>query len=400
MSEATQSAMMNTYVRLPIAMDRGRGVYLWDTEGRRYLDFYAGIAVSALGHAHPQMVTALTEQARKLWHTTNLYTIPEGERLARRLTETSFADRVFFCNSGVEALEALIKLARRYHAVDGHPEKFRVITVDGAFHGRSLATIAAANNKKYLDGFGPAVDGFDTVPFGDMNALRDAIGPETAAILVEPVQGEGGIRPAALEYLRALRAAADGFGILLILDEVQSGNGRTGKMWAHEWAGIAPDAIATAKGIGGGFPMGAILATEKAAAGLTPGTHGTTFGGNPLAMAVGNAVMDVILAPGFLEQVARVGTYFWEKLDDLTARHPSVYKDHRGAGLMQGIVCAPAVPNLKVVGALRAAGLLTVGARDNVVRLLPPLIVEEGHIDEAMAILDAVASDGSVSDAA
>lgn len=397
MSES-QSAVMNTYARSPIAMDRGEGVYLWDTDGRRYLDFYAGIAVNALGHAHPHLVKALTDQAGKLWHTTNLYTIPDGEKLARRLTEKSFADRVFFCNSGVEALEGLIKLARRYHAVDGHPEKFRVVTVEGAFHGRSLATIAAANNKKYLDGFGPPVEGFDNVPFGNMNALRDAIGPETAAILIEPIQGEGGLRPGALQYLRDLRAAADDFGILLILDEVQSGNGRTGKMWAHEWAGIEPDAIATAKGIGGGFPMGAILATEKAARGLTPGTHGTTFGGNPLAMAVGNAVMDVILAPGFLEGVEKVGAYFWNRLEDLIAKHPKVFAGHRGAGLMQGLVCSADVTNLKFIDALRDNGLLTVGAGENVIRLLPPLIVEEAHIDEAVAILDKTASAWSVSD--
>ncbi|WP_421882519.1 aspartate aminotransferase family protein [Pacificispira sp.] len=397
MSES-QSAVMNTYARSPIAMDRGEGVYLWDTDGRRYLDFYAGIAVNALGHAHPHLVKALTDQAGKLWHTTNLYTIPDGEKLARRLTEKSFADRVFFCNSGVEALEGLIKLARRYHAVDGHPEKFRVVTVEGAFHGRSLATIAAANNKKYLDGFGPAVEGFDNVPFGNMNALRDAISPETAAILIEPIQGEGGLRPGALQYLRDLRAAADEFGILLILDEVQSGNGRTGKMWAHEWAGIEPDAIATAKGIGGGFPMGAILATEKAARGLTPGTHGTTFGGNPLAMAVGNAVMDVILAPGFLEGVEKVGAYFWNRLEDLIAKHPKVFAGNRGAGLMQGLVCSADVTNLKFIDALRDNGLLTVGAGENVIRLLPPLIVEEAHIDEAVAILDKTASAWSVSD--
>ncbi len=400
MTEAAQSAVMNTYARSPIAMARGEGVYLWDTNGRRYLDFYAGIAVNSLGHAHPHLVEALKAQAEKLWHTSNLYTIPEGERLAKRLTEDSFADRVFFTNSGVEALEGLIKLARRYHAVDGHPERFRVITVEGAFHGRSLATIAAANNKKYLDGFGPKVEGFDNVPFGNMNALRDAIGPETAAILVEPVQGEGGIRPATLEYLRQLRAAADEYGILLILDEVQSGNGRTGKMWAHEWAGIVPDAIATAKGIGGGFPMGAILATENAAKGLTPGSHGTTFGGNPLAMAVGNAVMDVILEPGFLARVERVGTYFWQQLEALAAHHPKVFASARGAGLMLGLVCQPEVPNLKVIDALRDAGLLTVGAGENVIRLLPPLIVEEPQIDEAIAILDTMAKGWRASDAA
>lgn len=399
MSEA-QSAVMNTYARSPISFARGEGVYLWDTEGRRYLDFYAGIAVNALGHAHPKLVEALKGQAEGIWHLSNLYTIPEGERLAARLTENSFADRVFFCNSGVEALEGLIKLARRYQSESGHPEKYRVITVAGAFHGRSLATIAAAGNEKYLAGFGPQVDGFDSVPFGNMNALRDAITGETGAILVEPVQGEGGIRPADLEYLRQLRAAADEFGLLLILDEVQCGNGRTGKMWAHEWAGIQPDAIATAKGIGGGFPMGAILATEEASKGLTPGTHGTTFGGNPLAMAVGNAVLDVLLAPGFLDQVDSVGKYFWEQLSSLVARHAGFFAGHRGAGLMQGVMISPAISNGDVVARLRDEGLLTVGAADNVVRLLPPLVVNTAQIDEAILILDKVAGSWEASDAA
>lgn len=391
MSQSSQSAVMNTYARSPISFDRGQGVYLWDTEGRRYLDFYAGIAVNALGHAHPKLVEALKSQADGIWHLSNLYTIPEGEKLAKRLTEHSFADRVFFCNSGVEALEGMIKLARRYHAESGTPEKYRVITVSGAFHGRSLATISAAGNEKYLAGFGPKVDGFDSVPFGNMNALRDAITQETGAILVEPVQGEGGIRPADLDYLRQLRAAADEFGLLLILDEVQCGNGRTGKMWAHEWAGIIPDAIATAKGIGGGFPMGAILATEQASKGLTPGTHGTTFGGNPLAMAVGNAVMDVLSAPGFLDQVDAVGRYFWQQLDSLVTRHPDFYVSHRGAGLMQGVMIASSTPNGAVVDMLRNEGLLTVGAAENVIRLLPPLIVTKAQIDEAIAILDKVA---------
>ena len=399
MSEVQQSAVMNTYARSPIAFDRGEGVYLWDTDGRRYLDFYAGIAVNSLGHAHPHLVEALKAQAEKLWHVANLYTIPDGERLAKRLTENSFADRVFFSNSGVEAMEGLIKLARRYHAVGGNPERYRVITVEGAFHGRSLATIAAANNKKYLDGFGPKVDGFDNVPFGNMNALRDAIGPETAAILLEPIQGEGGIRAADLDYLRQLRAAADEYGILLILDEIQAGYGRTGKMWAHEWAGIEPDAIASAKGIGGGFPMGAILATEEAARGLTPGTHGTTFGGNPLAMAVGNAVLDVMGEPGFMARVEKVGEYLWEKMADIVAKHPTVFAGQRGAGLMQGLACQPDVSNIDVLNALREAGLLTVGAGENVIRLLPPLIIEEKHVDEAAAIIDTVAGQWSKKDA-
>jgi acetylornithine/N-succinyldiaminopimelate aminotransferase len=365
--------LMNTYARSDIAFARGDGVYLEDTEGRRYLDFFAGIAVSALGHSHPVLVKAIQEQAAKLLHVTNLYRIPEGERLAARLCENSFADVVFFCNSGAEALEGMIKLARRYHHVSGNPQKYRIITCEGAFHGRTMTTISAANNPKYLDGFGPKMEGFDTVPFGNMNAVRDAISDETAAILVEPVQGEGGIRPADLAFLRDLRAACDEYGLLLILDEVQCGNGRTGKMWAHEWAGIAPDALATAKGIGGGFPLGAILATDEAAKGLVPGVHGTTFGGNPLAMAAGNAVLDVLLADGFLEHVDRVARRLWGKLEDLCAAHPDVFQRVRGAGLMLGIVCnaEAGTVNTDVIAKLREHGLLTVGAAENVIRPRP-----------------------------
>lgn len=387
------SHVMNTYARSGIEFERGEGVYLTDREGRRYLDFYAGIAVNALGHAHPHLVKALTEQAEKLWHVANLYRIPGQERLAARYCETSFADRVFFCNSGAEALEGMIKLARRYHHVQGNPQKYRIITCEGAFHGRTMTTISAANNPKYLEGFGPKMEGFDSAPFGDMNAVRAAIRDETAAILVEPIQGEGGVRPADLRFLRDLRAACDEYGLLLILDEVQSGAGRTGKMWAHEWAGIQPDALAAAKGIGGGFPMGAFLATEEAAQGLAPGTHGTTFGGNPLAMAVGNAVMDVLTQDGFLDGVDRTARRFWTKLQELCAAHPSVYSSVRGAGLMLGLVCneGAGVVNADVVARLRDRGLLTVGAAQNVIRLLPPLIVEDGHVDEALSILETVA---------
>ncbi|MBP5858199.1 aspartate aminotransferase family protein [Marivibrio halodurans] len=386
---------MNTYARSAIAFERGEGVYLVDREGRRYLDFYAGIAVNSLGHAHPGLVEALQAQAAKLLHVANLYRIPEGERLAARLCERSFADVVFFCNSGAEALEGMIKLARRYHHVKGNPRKYRIVTCEGAFHGRTMTTISAANNPKYLDGFGPKVEGFDSVPFGNMNAVRGAIGEETAAILVEPIQGEGGIRPADLQFMRDLRAACDEFGLLLILDEVQCGNGRTGRMWAHEWAGIAPDAVATAKGIGGGFPLGAILATDEAASGMVPGVHGTTFGGNPLAMAAGNAVMDVLAAEGFLDGVDRVGRYLWRKLEALCQAHPGVFRSVRGAGLMLGLVCEgeSGTVNAEVVSKLREHGLLTVGAGDNVVRLLPPLIIEDAHVDEALSILETVAGE-------
>jgi acetylornithine/N-succinyldiaminopimelate aminotransferase len=297
------SPLFETYARADIAFDHGEGSWIVDTRGERYLDFGGGIAVSALGHAHPHLVETLREQAGKLWHTSNLYEVPEQRRLAQRLVDATFADKVFFTNSGAEALECAIKTARRYHYAKGHPERFRIITFEGAFHGRTLATIAAGGQPKYLEGFGPKVEGFDQVPFDDMDALKAAITDETAALLIEPVQGEGGIRPVALSFLRDLRALCDDKGLLLIFDEVQSGMGRTGKLFAHEWAGIEPDIMAVAKAIGGGFPMGACLATEEAASGMVPGVHGTTYGGNPLAMAVGNAVLDVILADGFLEGV-------------------------------------------------------------------------------------------------
>jgi acetylornithine/N-succinyldiaminopimelate aminotransferase len=389
-TDTAVSPILPTYARYPVTFERGEGCWLIATDGRRYLDFGAGIAVCSLGHAHPHLVKALQDQAAKLWHTSNLYAIPGQEALARRLVESSFAHQVFFSNSGVEALEGSIKLARRYQYVTGHPERWRVITVEGAFHGRSLATIAAANNPKYLKGFGPKVEGFDTVPFGNMNALRSAIGEETAAILVEPVQGEGGIRAASLDYLRALRAAADEYGLMLIFDEVQCGAGRTGKLWAHEWAGMAPDILAAAKGIGSGFPMGAILANEKAAQGFEPGVHGTTFGGNPLAMAVGNAVLDVMMAPGFLDGVDRVARLFWAELEALVARHRDIYADARGAGLMLGLKCV--VPNGEVVSALLKEGLLVVPAAENVIRILPPLVLTEAEMRQGVAILEKVAA--------
>jgi acetylornithine/N-succinyldiaminopimelate aminotransferase len=384
-------ALMPTYARSPYAFERGEGAYLYTADGRRYLDFASGIAVNALGHSHPHLVQALTAQARKLWHVSNLYRIPEGERLAARLTEATFADRVFFSNSGAEAVEGMIKLARRYQHQAGHPERTRIITCAGAFHGRTLATLAAAGNPKYLEGYGPPVEGFDQVAFGNLNELRAAIGGQTAAILVEPVQGEGGVRPASLDYLRALRATCDEFGLLLLFDEVQCGLGRTGKFLAHEWAGIAPDAAALAKGLGGGFPIGAILATEKAAAPMTVGSHGSTFGGNPLAMAVGNAVLDVILADGFLEQVDRRARRLWDRLEEVVARHPKVLAEVRGAGLLIGLRAV--VPNGDLVTRLREQGLLTAAAAENVVRILPPLILDDSHIGEAIGILDQVCGD-------
>lgn len=382
-------AVMPTYNRLDLSFTHGKGAYLYATDGRRYLDFAAGIAVNSLGHCHPHLVKALQAQAEKLWHVSNLYRVPEQEKLAQRLVDSTFADTVFFGNSGAEAMECAIKVARKYHSANGQPERVRIIAVEGAFHGRTLTTLAAAGNKKYLEGFGPVAGGFDHVPFGNMNELRNAITPETGAIIVEPVQGEGGIRPAALDYLRQLRAVADEYGLLLIFDEVQCGVGRTGKLFAHEWAGVAPDIMGVAKGIGGGFPMGACLANEKAAKGMTYGTHGSTFGGNPLAMAVGNAVMDVVNDPAFLAQVERVGRDFWTRLEGLVASHPTVFVEVRGAGLMLGLKCA--MPNGDVQTAFREQGMLTVGAADNVVRLLPPLTIGDAEVGEAMEMMEKAA---------
>jgi len=377
---------MPTYNRADVSFERGEGAYLFATDGRRYLDFASGIAVTALGHAHPHLVAALTEQAGKLWHTSNMFRIPGQERLAERLVTASFADSVFFTNSGAEAVECGLKLVRKYHDDFGDPERYRVITCRGAFHGRTLTTISAAGQEKHLKGFAPEVDGFDHVAFGNLNELRAAITDKTAAILVEPVQGEGGMTAASADYLRGLRDVADEFGLLLFLDEVQSGMGRTGRLFAHEWAGIAPDIVATAKGLGGGFPVGACLAREKVARALTAGSHGSTFGGNPLAMAVGNAVLDILLADGFLSNVERMGKLLRARLEDLVRRHPRVLDSVRGLGLMLGLRCV--VPNTEMQARLRENGLLTVGAGDNVVRILPPLIVEERHVDEAIGIIE------------
>ena len=379
-------ALMPTYARADLAFERGEGAYLYTADGRRFLDFAAGIAVNSLGHSHPHLVQALTAQAQKVWHVSNLYRIPEGERLAKRLTEATFADTMFFSNSGAEAIECGLKLVRKYHDAGGNPERYRVITCSGAFHGRTLTTISAAQNPKYLEGFAPAVEGFDNVAFGNMNELRAAITPETAAVLVEPIQGEGGIRSADLDYLRALRAVCDEFGLLLFFDEVQCGIGRTGKFFAHEWAGVQPDVMAVAKGLGTGFPIGACLATEAAAAPMKAGSHGSTFGGNPLAMAVGNAVLDVILAEGFLEGVEARAKELRQGLESLAGRHPGILAEVRGAGLMLGLRCE--VPNGEMVARLRDGGLLTVPAAENVVRILPPLVIEQSHIEEALGILE------------
>ena len=385
------TAVMPTYARVDVVFERGEGAWIFDTEGRRYLDFTAGIAVNALGHVHPYMVEKLTEQAKKLWHTSNLYRIGEAERLAQRLIDTSFAETVFFTNSGVEAWECGVKVVRKYHYETGHPEKFRIIVADGAFHGRTMTAIAAAKSEKMVKGFGPLIDGFDQVAFGNLNELRAAITPETAAINIETIQGEGGIRPASLDYLRAVREICDEFGLLLYLDEIQCGMGRTGKLWAYEWAGIEPDVMSVAKAIGNGFPLGACLATETAAVGMVAGTHGSTYGGNPLATACGNAVLDVVLGPGFLDRVVAMGGLLKGRLSDLVARHPKELAEVRGEGLMLGLRCV--VPSGGLVDRARAHGMLTVGAADNVVRLLPPLIIDEGHVDEAIRVLDAACRD-------
>jgi acetylornithine/N-succinyldiaminopimelate aminotransferase len=380
------SAVLGTYARLDVEFDRGEGASLFTAAGERYLDFGSGVAVNALGHAHPHLVEALTRQAAKLWHSSNLYRVTEQERLAKRLAQATFADTVFFANSGAEAMEASIKMARKYHSHNGHPERYRILTFDGAFHGRTLATIAAGNQPKHVAGFGPRVEGFDQVSLGDLEAAKSAIGEETAAILIEPLQGEGGVRFAGWGFLRALRELADERGILLMLDEVQTGMGRTGKLFAYEWSGIEPDIMAVAKGLGGGFPIGACLATGEASAGMTAGTHGSTFGGNPLATAVGNAVLDLVLAPGFLEHVREMGLLFKQRLAEIKDRHANVIEDVRGEGLMLGLKCL--IPNTEVSSMFLAEKLLTVAAGDNVVRLLPPLIVTETELKEACAKIE------------
>jgi acetylornithine/N-succinyldiaminopimelate aminotransferase len=382
-------AVLPTYARSDVTFERGEGAYLYATDGKKYLDFASGVAVTALGHGHPHLVKALTEQAQKLWHCSNLFQIAGQQKLAERLEAASFADTAFFCNSGAEAIECAIKTARKFHAETGHPERYRLIACNGSFHGRTLATLAAAGNEKYLKGFGPPVSGFDHVSFGNLNEMRAAITKETAGILVEPVQGEGGLAVAPEGYLAGLRAICDEFGLLLVYDEVQCGMGRTGKLFAHEWDGVAPDILATAKGLGGGFPVGACLATERAAAGMTAGSHGSTFGGNPLAMAVANAVLDVLLADGFLANVERMAALLRRRLSAVVAAHPAVFAEMRGKGLLAGLRCV--VPNTEMVARLRQAGLLAVGAGDNVVRLLPPLIIGESHVEQASGIIESTA---------
>src|SRR6266705_3347248 len=382
MSSAQISHLLPTYARVDLAFERGEGAWLVATNGDRYLDFTSGVAVNALGHAHPHLVEAITRQASKVWHVSNLYRIPESERLAERLCAASFADVVFFANSGAEAMECAIKIARKYQSASGRPERYRIITFEGAFHGRTLATLAAGGQKKYLDGFGPVVEGFDQMPFADLAAVRRAVSPETAAILIEPIMGEGGVRVVEHEFLRALRGLCDEHGLLLIFDEVQTGVGRTGELFAYQRAGVTPDIMALAKALGGGFPLGACLATRDAAKGITTGTHGSTFGGNPLAMATAGALLDVVLADGFLERVRRISLVLKQKLAEIKDRYPTVIAELRGEGLLVGLRAV--VPSAELVDELRAEKMITAAAGDNVVRLLPPLIVSEDEVAEAV----------------
>ncbi len=377
---------MPTFARVHLAFERGEGVWLVATDGERYLDFASGVAVNALGHAHPHLVAALAEQSQKLWHVSNLYEIPESERAAARLCDASFAEVVFFCNSGAEAVEGAIKCARKYQSVNDHPELYRIITFEGAFHGRTLATLAAGGQKKYLDGFGPVVEGFDQVPFGDLDAVKRAIGSETAAIMIEPLMGEGGVRTVEPSFMRALRELCDEHGLMLVFDEVQSGMGRTGDLFAYQHTGVTPDIMSLAKALGGGFPVGAVLATAEASKGMTAGTHGSTFGGNPLAMSAVNATLDVMLAPGFFDHVRHIGILFKQRLAEIKDRYPALIAEVRGEGLLVGLRML--VPASELVDATRAENMLTVGAGDNVVRLLPPLIISEQEMAEGIARLD------------
>ena len=386
MTTAAASHLLPVFARADLSFESGEGAWLIGSDGGRYLDLTSSVAVNALGHCHPHLVAALQAQAAKLWHVSNLFKSPDGERLAARLCEQSFADFVFFANSGAEAVECAIKVVRRYHASKGHPERYRMVTFEGAFHGRTLAALAATGSAKYLEGYGPPADGFDQVPLDDIDAVKKAIGPATAGILIEPLQGEGGVREPSHAFFRGLRQLCDEHGLLLVFDEVQTGMGRTGELFAYKRIGVTPDVMSLAKALGGGFPIGACLATAEAASGMTPGSHGSTFGGNPLAVAAANAVLDVMLEPGFLERTRKMSLLLKQKLASVVDRHPDVLSEVRGEGLLIGLKAV--VPSGDLVGALREEKLLTVGAGDNVVRLLPPLIVGETEIDEAVLRLE------------
>jgi acetylornithine/N-succinyldiaminopimelate aminotransferase len=391
MTKSATSHLLPVFARVDLAFTSGEGCWLTATNGDRYLDFTSGVAVNALGHAHPALVAALQEQATKLWHMSNLFKSPDGEKLAARLCEESFADFVFFCNSGAEAMEGVIKLVRHYQFSKGHGERYRIITFEGAFHGRTLATLAATGSAKYLEGFGPPMDGFDQVPHGDLEAVKKAIGPHTAGILIEPVQGEGGVRSAPVSFFKALRQLCDEHGLLLAFDEVQTGMGRTGDLFAYRRLGVTPDVMSLAKALGGGFPIGAVLASAEAAKGMSPGSHGSTFGGNPLAVAAANAVLDVMLKPGFFDHVQKMSLLIKQKLASVVDRYPSVLSEVRGEGLLVGVKAV--VPSGDLVAALRDQKLLTVGAGDNVVRFLAPLIVNESEIDHSVQCLERACAD-------
>ena len=384
------ASVLPTYTRAPLAFVRGEGSWLWTADGSRYLDLGAGIAVNALGHAAPELVATLTEQAGKLWHVSNLYQIPEQERLADMLVAQTFADTVFFTNSGTEACELAVKMVRKYFYEKGQPERTEILTFSGAFHGRSSAAIAAAGSEKMVKGFGPLLPGFKHLPWGDLDAVKAAVTETTAAILIEPIQGEGGIRPAPEGFLRGLREICDATGTLLVFDEVQCGVARTGKLFAHEWAGVTPDVMMVAKGIGGGFPLGAVLATENAASGMIAGTHGSTYGGNPLGCAIGAKMIEIVTAPGFLDAVSRKAGFLRQRLEGLVAAHPDIFEEVRGQGLMLGLRCK--LPPGDVVKAAYAQHLLTVPAADNVLRLLPALTISEDDMAEAVRRLDAAAT--------
>src|ERR1700759_3784234 len=386
MSNSATSHLLPVFARVDLGFTHGEGCYLYATNGERYLDFTSGVAVNALGHAHPHLVKALQEQATKLWHMSNLFKSPDGEVLAARLCEQSFADFVFFCNSGAEAMEGVIKLVRHHHFSKGHPERYRIITFEGAFHGRTLATLAATGSAKYLEGFGPPMDGFDQVPHGDLEAVKKAIGPHTAGILIEPVQGEGGVRSAPVSFFKALRQLCDEHGLLLAFDEGQTGMGRCGDFFAYPRRGFPPDIMSLAKALGGGSPIGAVLASAEAASGMAPGSHGSTFGGNPLAVAAANAVLDVMLAPGFFDHVQKMSLLLKQKLASVVDRYPSILAEVRGEGLLIGVKAV--VPSGDLVNALRDQKLLTVGAGDNVVRFLAPLIVSESEIAQSVQRLE------------
>jgi acetylornithine/N-succinyldiaminopimelate aminotransferase len=383
------TAVMPTYGRKDVVFERGEGNYLYAADGRRFVDFTSGIAVNALGHCHPYLVKALAEQGAKLWHTSNLYRVGNGEKLAKRLVDLTFADTMFFCNSGAEAIEGGIKLIRKYQYVNGKPKRYKLICFQAAFHGRLLNALAATGNEKYLEGFGPPAPGYLHAPLNNANVVRDMIDDETAGILVEPIQGEGGVRGTTPEFLKALRAMCEEYGLLLFYDEIHTGFGRTGKLFAYEWSGVAPDVMAVAKGMGGGFPIGAFMATEKAAVGMVPGTHGSTYGGNPLATGVANAVLDVLLQPGFIDGVHQRGEYLKGQLQALVNKHPKVFSEVRGTGFLQGLRCE--VPAGDMVDRLLSLGLLVPIAGENVIRIFPALIADKAALDEGLAILEEAA---------